>query len=193
MGRRNKSDDDANEGTLGGTFAERGGRGRAISTTCKFLKGPNQRRTLRGYLCDMTTESKDAAALLEGMGDELAVFVRAHFDALKETPVVADPAAVERVMKVVVAVGRANLMVRAVKAAEDKLSADKAKRLLNPEQMKMNDITPEDLERRAAELRARADSIVALVEAKCGPSRALVRQLAERDRAMDGDEPQRAA
>jgi hypothetical protein len=141
----------------------------------------------------MTTESKDAAALLDRMGDELAAFVRIHFDALKDTPVVADPAAVERVMKVVVAVGRANLMVRAVKAAEDKLEADKQQRLLNPEQMKMNDITPEDLERRAAELRARADSIVALVEAKCGPSRVLERQSAERVGAVDGGGSQRAA
>jgi len=114
----------------------------------------------------MATESKDAAARLEGMGDELAAFVRIHFDALKETPVVADPAAVERVMKVVVAVGRANLMVRAVKAAEDKLAADKAQRLTQMETMKMDDITPDELEQRADELRARIDRIMATLETK---------------------------
>ena len=114
----------------------------------------------------MAEKSTGAEALLAGMADEMAALVRAHFDALKETPVVADTAAVEKMMKVITAVGRANLMVRAAKAAEDKLAADKAQRLTQLEQMDMNDITPDELERRAAELRARADRIVALLEAK---------------------------
>ena len=38
----------------------------------------------------MAEKSTGAEALLAGMADEMAALVRAHFDALKETPVVAD-------------------------------------------------------------------------------------------------------
>ncbi|HEX5776295.1 MAG TPA: hypothetical protein VFX95_06410, partial [Caulobacteraceae bacterium] len=112
------------------------------------------------------------------------------FDALKETPVVADTTAVEKMMKVVTAVGRATLTVRAVKAAEDKLAEDKAGRLNKLEQMKMDEFTPDELEQRAAELRARADRILALIEAKCPK---VGHDSAERDRALDGGQPRRAA
>ena len=114
----------------------------------------------------MAEKSTGAEALLEGMADEMAALVRDHFDALKDTPVVADTAAVEKMMKVVTAVGRATLTVRAVKAAEDKLAEDKAGRLNKLEQMDMNDITPDELEQRADELRARIDRILATLELK---------------------------
>jgi uncharacterized phage protein (TIGR02216 family) len=79
-----------------------------------FLAAASQRRPLVGYLCDMAEKSTGAEALLAGMADEMAALVRAHFDALKEPPVVADTAAVEKMMKVITAVGRANLSIRAV-------------------------------------------------------------------------------
>ena len=114
----------------------------------------------------MAEKSTGAEALLAGMADEMAALVRTHFDALKETPVVADTAAVEKMMKVVTAVGRATLTVRAVKAAEDKLAEDRAGRLNKLEQMKMDEFTPDELEQRAAELRARADRLLAILESK---------------------------
>ena len=114
----------------------------------------------------MAEKSTGAEALLAGMADEMAALVRTHFDALKDTPVVADTTSVEKMMKVVTAVGRAALIVRAVKAAEDKLAEDRAGRLNKLEQMKMDEFTPDELERRAAELRHRADRLLAILESK---------------------------
>lgn len=111
----------------------------------------------------MAEKSEGAEALLTGMADEMAALVRTHFDALKDTAVVAEAAAVDKVLKAVITVGRANLIVRAVLAAEDKRTAARTAKL---DQMDMNDITPDELELRAADLRARADRILALIEAK---------------------------
>jgi len=138
----------------------------------------------------MAQETNDVAALLDGMAAELAVLIRTHFDALKETPVVADPAAIEKVMKVATAIGRANLMIRAVAAAEDKLAADKAQRLTQMETMKMDEFTPDELEQRAADLRARADRILALIEAKCPR---VGKDSADRYRNVAGERPHGAA
>ena len=139
-------------------------------------------------------EKRDGAeALLAGIADEMAALVRAHFDALKETPVAADPVAVEKMMKVITAVGRATLTVGAVKAAEDKVAEEKAGRVRQLEQMDMNDITPDELERRAAELRARADRILALIETKCGGTGVLVGQPAGELRDLGREPPLRAA
>lgn len=141
----------------------------------------------------MAEESNGAEALLDGMADELAGIVRTHVDALKSAPAVAEPAAVERIMKVVVAIGRANLMVRAVKAGEDKRAADKHRKLTQLEQMDMNDITPDELERRAAELRARADRILALIENKYGGSAVVAAEPSGDVRELGRDPKRRAA
>jgi hypothetical protein len=137
----------------------------------------------------MNTKTAGAEALLEGFADEAAAILRAQLDALKDAPVVSDPAAVDRTAKAVTALCRANLSIRAVKAAEDKLEADKAQRLNNLEQMKMDEFTPDELELRAVELRARADRIMALIEAKCPK---VGHDPAERDRAVAGSRPLRA-
>lgn len=114
----------------------------------------------------MAQETNDTAVLLEGMADEVAAIIRSQLDALKDAPVVSDPAAIDRTLKAAITLCRANLSVRAVKAAEDKLAADKAQRLTQMETMKMDDITPDELEQRADELRARIDRIMATLETK---------------------------
>lgn len=114
----------------------------------------------------MAEKSTGAEALLEGFADEVAAVVRAQLEALKEAPVVSDPVAIDRTVKAAISLCRANLSIRAVIAAEDKLAADKAQRLNNLEQIKMDDITPDELEQRADELRARIDRIMATLEAK---------------------------
>ena len=141
----------------------------------------------------MAEKSTGAEALLEGFSDEVAAIIRAQLDALKETPVVSDPAVIDRTLKAAITLCRANLSVRAVKAAEDKLAADKAQRLNKLEQMDMNDITPDGLERRAADLRARADRILALLEAKGGRTAVLADQLAGEPRELGGEPERRAA
>lgn len=141
----------------------------------------------------MAEKSTGAEALLQGMADEMAAIVRTHFEALKEAPVVAEAAAVDKVLKALITLGRANLMVRAVKAAEDKQAAEKQRRVAQLEQTDMNDITPDELERRAAELRARADRILALIETKFGGSGALVAEPAGELRELGGERPRRAA
>ena len=67
---------------------------------------------------------------------------------------------------------------------------DRAGRLNKLEQMKMDEFTPDELEQRAAELRARADRILALIEAKCPK---VGHDPAERARALDEGQPRRAA
>lgn len=140
----------------------------------------------------MAQETNDVAALLEGMADEVAAIIRSQLDALKDAPVVSDPAAIDRTLKAAITLCRANLSVRAVKAAEDKLAADKAQRLTQMETMKMDDITPDELEQRADELRARIDRIMATLETKQRRA-AMDRHDAGRAGPVDAGQPRRAA
>ena len=140
----------------------------------------------------MAEKSTGAEALLQGIADEMAALVRTHFDALKETPVVAEAGAVDKVLKALITVGRANLMVRAVKAAEDKLAAERQQRLTKLEQTKMDDITADELEQRADELRARIDRIMATLELKQRRA-AMARHNAGGAGPVEPERPRRAA
>lgn len=140
----------------------------------------------------MAEKSNGAEALLEGFADEVAAILRAQLDALKEAPVVSDPAVIERNAKAAITLCRANLSIRAVKAAEDKLAADKAQRLNNLEQIKMDDITADELEQRADELRDRIDRIMATLETKQRRA-AMARHDAGGAGPVEPERPRRAA
>lgn len=116
----------------------------------------------------MAEKSNEVAAILDGMAAEMAHELRRHFGGLKETAVASDAAAVDKVSRAMAAIGKANLIIRAVAAAEDKQEEERqVRRSSRMDQMEMDDITPAELEQRAAELRARYDRILALIEAKC--------------------------
>ena len=115
----------------------------------------------------MAEKSNAVAAALDGMASDMAAELRRHFDGLKNGPVVSEAAAVDRMAKAIAALGRANLIVRAVAAAEDKHEEDqRARRTSKMEQLEMDEISPDELEQRADELRARFDRIMANLETK---------------------------
>lgn len=147
----------------------------------------------------MPTKSDDAPTGLAALAALASVLEQVNAKqaaALAAAPVNPDPAAVERVSKAAVALGRAGLTAYEMRKVEDAAakaaSEAKARRDARMDEASMDDFTPDELEQRAAELRARADRILATFERKYADEQPAVAAVDRVQRGADGLEAGRA-
>lgn len=111
-----------------------------------------------------------AEALLKGMAAEMAMRLRATWDQHSKSPQPDSPTGTEREAKALIALARASQVLHALEAveaqAEDSRRERRARQVAANEEMDMDESDPADLERRALELTARLNRIVALLERK---------------------------